>query len=450
MKKFLKSLSVICMIALISTTFIACGQEAENSGAQSTSSSLAASASETAQPVTLRFLWWGSDDRHQATIDTINLYKQKAPHVTIEAEYQGFDGYQQKLNTQLASGAAPDIIQNDSPWMYDYAAKDVYVDLSQQPEIDASTFDENFLKSNCEFNGKLLGLPTGISGRTLIINKTLADKAGLIMESNMSWDYLTAQAKKLKEYNKDYYLLNTNVGVNVIQVMGIVKQRTGNQFIKEDYTPGFAKEDLVYALTWLKDAFAAGVFQPISESSLFADMNQNPKWINKEFVATEDWSSGVIKYQGILPKDTVAAVAGPAVLKDGKDGAAIVRPSQQMSVNKNSASVEESCKFLNWFLNDGEAAVILKDVRAVPASTSARKAAGDAGKIDQNVIAAVELAQKNTQVTDNAPSSNTQITDIVKDVLQKLLFDKSNVDQASTEIITRLEDKLAELKSAQK
>lgn len=445
MKKCLKVLSVLCMVAMISTAFIACGQQAEENEAQTSQSSTSE-----AKPVTLRFLWWGSDDRHQATLDAIALYKQKAPNVTIEAEYQGFDGYQQKLNTQLASGAAPDIIQNDSPWMFDYAARDVYVDLSQQPEIDITTFEENFLKGNCEFGGKLIGLPSGISGRTLIVNKTLADKAGLTMESNMTWDDLITQAKKLKTYNKDYYLLNTNVGVNVIQVMSIVKQKTGNQFIKDDYTPGFAKEDLVYALTWLKDAFAAGVFQPISESSLFADMNQNPKWINQEFVATEDWSSGVIKYQGILPKDTAAAVAGPAVLKDGKDGASIVRPSQQFSVNKKSVSIEESCKFLNWFLNDGEAAVILKDVRAVPASATARQAAGDAGKIDKNVIDAVELAQKNTQVTDNAPSSNTQITDIVKDVLQKLLFDKENVDQASAEIITRLEDKLKELKSAQK
>ncbi len=450
MKKSLKILSAICMAALISTTFIACGQEAGNGQGQTTSSGTSASTSAEGKPVTLRFLWWGSDDRHQATLDAIALYKQKAPNVTIEGEYQGFDGYQQKLNTQLASGAAPDIIQNDSPWMYDYAARDVYVDLAQQSEIDTSTFDANFLKNNCEFSGKLIGLPTGISGRTLIVNKTLADKAGVSIQSNMSWDDLITQAKKLKAYNKDYYLLNTNVGVNVIQVMGIVKQRTGNQFIKDDYTLGFTKDDMAYALTWLKDAFAAGVFQPISESSLFADMNQNPKWINSEFVATEDWSSGVIKYQGILPKDTEAAIAGPAVLPDGKDGAAIVRPSQQLSVNKKSASVEESSKFLNWFLNDGEAAVILKDVRAVPASETARKAAGDAGKIDKNVIAAVELAQKNTQVTDNAPSSNTQITDIVKDVLQKLLFDKATVDQASTEVITRLEDKLAELKSAQK
>ena len=41
---------------------------------------------------TIRFSWWGGDVRHQATLAAIDRFEQLNPDVTIEAEYQGFDG----------------------------------------------------------------------------------------------------------------------------------------------------------------------------------------------------------------------------------------------------------------------------------------------------------------------------------------------------------------------
>lgn len=36
----------------------------------------------------IRFSWWGNELRHEATIEVINMYMKKHPHVTIEAEYR--------------------------------------------------------------------------------------------------------------------------------------------------------------------------------------------------------------------------------------------------------------------------------------------------------------------------------------------------------------------------
>ena len=56
------------------------------------------------QQITLRFSWWGSEDRHEATIAAIEKYEELNPNITIEYEYMGFDSYYQKLLTQLAGG----------------------------------------------------------------------------------------------------------------------------------------------------------------------------------------------------------------------------------------------------------------------------------------------------------------------------------------------------------
>ena len=67
----------------------------------------------------MRFSWWGADIRHEATLAAIEAYEEENPGVQIEAEYQGFEGYQQKMMTQLAGGTAPDLVQIDNVWLMD-------------------------------------------------------------------------------------------------------------------------------------------------------------------------------------------------------------------------------------------------------------------------------------------------------------------------------------------
>lgn len=38
---------------------------------------------------TLRFSWWGGDDRHEATLKAIELWNKKYPDIKIEPEYGG-------------------------------------------------------------------------------------------------------------------------------------------------------------------------------------------------------------------------------------------------------------------------------------------------------------------------------------------------------------------------
>lgn len=72
--------------------------------------------------VTLRFAWWGGDSRHTATLDAIAAYEKQNPNVKIEAEYQGYDGYNDKILTQLAGGTQPDIMQTIATAAAEYQA----------------------------------------------------------------------------------------------------------------------------------------------------------------------------------------------------------------------------------------------------------------------------------------------------------------------------------------
>ncbi len=63
--------------------------------------------------IELRFAWWGGNDRHEATLAAIKLFEAQNPGVTVKGEYMGWDGYLERLTTQIGSGSEPDIMQID-------------------------------------------------------------------------------------------------------------------------------------------------------------------------------------------------------------------------------------------------------------------------------------------------------------------------------------------------
>ena len=60
------------------------------------------------EDLTLRMLWWGGDTRHTPTLAALDKYTERTG-ISVEGEYAGWDGYYQRIVTQLAGGTAPDL-----------------------------------------------------------------------------------------------------------------------------------------------------------------------------------------------------------------------------------------------------------------------------------------------------------------------------------------------------
>lgn len=135
MKNFLKVIGILCSVSLLFTLFAGCGAKnpSESAGSPATSLTEPASAEGTTplpnENITLRFSWWGGDARHEATLEALKLYTQKFPNVKVEGEYSGWDGYVQKLSTQIAGGSAPDIISIPDIEAYNLIKQGTLLDL---------------------------------------------------------------------------------------------------------------------------------------------------------------------------------------------------------------------------------------------------------------------------------------------------------------------------------
>lgn len=444
-KMWALSLAMVLLLTLLG----ACSSGGNNAASTSSSNTgTEGSNGEAAQPVTLRFSWWGGEDRHAATLEAIEAYKKIAPNVTIEAEYQGFDGYEQKIKTQLSSGTSADIMQLDLPWLQELVTKgDFFLDLIAQEGFDASGFDPDFLSNFGLYDGKLMAVPTGVNAYCLIINKTLADQLGIPTDIQWDWDTLYEQGKKLHEADSAKYLLLADQAALSQDFRTMLKQRTGEQWIKEDYTVGFAKEDAAAVFEWLQKAMEAGVYQPLGEADLFfGKLDQNPKWINQQMLMTTSMSSTLPTLKTVLPEGTEIITALPAIARDAKNSGVVVRPSQLFAISNNSEHQEEAVKFLDWFMNDPEAAVILGGVRSIPPVKSSQQAAVNAGKIDAAITNAVDLGLEHAGIVDNSISTNSEVAKILDDVVQKVSYSKSTPEQAADELIASLTSKLAEIK----
>ena len=95
----------------------------------------------------LRFSWWGSDPRHLANQEIIDMFEAENEGITIEGEYSDFGGYWDKLATTTAGRDAPDVITMDEKYLQEYAGRGALADLSTLEGLDTSKFDDAALKT---------------------------------------------------------------------------------------------------------------------------------------------------------------------------------------------------------------------------------------------------------------------------------------------------------------
>ncbi|MGI6106810.1 MAG: ABC transporter substrate-binding protein [Lachnospiraceae bacterium] len=205
--------------------------------------------------ITLRFAWWGGDARNEATMEVIDQFMELYPNITIEGEYGSSDGYHDKLATQLASGTAADIVQVDPETFPTYISvnPDYFVNLDDY-DIDMSDFSEEYIHQsiNGYYDGKQLGLPTGIAGPAILVNQDLADEIGIDMsKEDITWEDWIEYGKKVHEYDDSLYLFCTNKEmIQQVLVNTYCKQLIGGT-IFQDGKLALTEEQLTEVLTYV-------------------------------------------------------------------------------------------------------------------------------------------------------------------------------------------------------
>lgn len=453
-----KLLAMGLSVTMIAGMLTGCGSSSTESGdstastsqtqsevtEQNTASEISQTAASDDEPITLRFAWWGGDERNAATLEVIEQFEALHPNVTIEAEYGGNDGYHDKLATQLASGTAADIVQVDPETFPQYVSTgDYFVNYMDYSNMDLSTFDENYisLEINGRYDGKQLGLPTGISGAGILVNQDLTDEIGIDFTQAYTWDDLLEMGRKVREYDDSMYLLcaNKEYIVNLI-VFNYGKQLCGSTlFDKETGELNITEEQMAELMQYVKKLYDEGVVAPASYQAAYGgdNLQSDANWIAGKYVSALTYISTIDVMVAANDSANYSMSQLPMLSGCTEKGWASNTP-QVMAVTKTCEHPEMAVEFMNYFFNNETALATLGATRSVPPTENARKICSENGKLSEVTMEGANIAAAAGGTPNDKISSSEEAKTILFDAVETVGYGATTPEEATSEIIDSL------------
>lgn len=439
-------ISMLVLTACSSGSQTAETTEAAATAADETTPSKSSSVRE-ADKITLRLSWWGGDARHEATIAAVELYESTHPGVDIEMEYSSWDGYMDKILTQLAGGTQPDIMQiqaTKAPEL-EQSFPGTFVNLDQQDIFDITPYDEKMMESFCaSYGGYKVAVPTGANCYNLLVNKTVTDAAGIELPANMTWEEFFEYGKQIHAANPDYYMISLNDDNSNHMFRSYIRQLSGQWQIAEDGTVITDRDALVKAFTFLQDMFIEGVAEPMETAFAYNnDIGANPKFLNNEIATCYCAAAAIANL------DTSAWTGGIDVINipmvEGTDTTGIISQPTAVWMISDNEKKEAALDFMNWITSDEEAVKILKDSRGIPATDSGVALLESEGLLNPTVVKAASLALPIADDPVPVYCEHALVYDYLFPMIQELAYIQITPEDAADQVIENLNTIMAEV-----
>jgi multiple sugar transport system substrate-binding protein len=376
-----------------------------------------------AQTVTLRWAYWGSESRIKRSQQAIDLFMAANPGIAVNPEVSGGTGdHFNKVDTQIAGGSGPDIIQMGGN-INDYVKRGVLLPLDKYVGtiLNTSVIDPSAIESGT-IDGHLYGVSTGVTMPALVYNKSLLQRVGApLPKVSMTYAEFRAYLVSLKS--------KLPAGVYPMQDIGALSSNSTpfGYWTRYNGTPLYNAATNSTAVTaaaaqkyleLFKDYRDNGLVPPPDVAAGYAETNADTSMLIAGKAAIGFiWTNQLAGYQAAT-KDELELIEFP--------GAAATKalwqaPSQFYTVNKNSKNPELAVKFINFLVNSPEAAKVLGNDRGASASATAR-AAGSSDVNDRKVLEYLKIAGPHTsKETDHVPN-DTEFNSTLFLIYQKVAF----------------------------
>lgn len=391
----------------------------------------------------LRMSWWGGESRHVATQKAIAACGEKYGH-TVKGEFTGFDGYLEKLTTQMAGKTEADIVQVNWPWLPLFSKNgDGFADLRNLKAIDLSNWSEADLSAG-SMNGVLQGLSVSTTGRVFFFNATTFERAGVAIPK--SWDeFFSATATIKEKLGKDYYTFNAVKETAQLLTTLAVVQKTGKDLVdpatnRVAWTP----EELAEGISFLGKLVETGAIRSQKEEAADGNVNlfEKPAWAGGKIAGSYEWDSTYSKYADPLKDGQVLKPVSMLKLPDAVTEGVYRKPSMVFSISKNSKDPEAAAQIVNCLLNEPEGIDALGTSRGLPASKAAAARLGDKGEPEVRAANAIVIAASGPAVSPF--NEHPEVRAAFIDTLEEFAYGQLKADEAAAQIIDTVNDVLAE------
>ncbi len=168
-----KLLSVFTIMAVLLLT--ACGLNGGGSTEQAASDSDKSESN--GGKKTLEFWHIDPGEREKVYEEAVARFEEKHPDVEVKMLQIPNDAYKQKLSVAMSGNKAPDVFHSwGGGWLKNFVDQGKVYDITET--TDKSHFNELAL-NNATYDGKVYGVPLGLSMDVVFYNKEIFDKYGL-------------------------------------------------------------------------------------------------------------------------------------------------------------------------------------------------------------------------------------------------------------------------------
>lgn len=391
-------------------------------------------------PVTLRFTWWGADDRHKRTQQVIEEFQKAHPNITVKGEFKDWNSYWDSLATTVAANDAPDVIQMDELYLASYAQRGALLDLNTSKKyLNTADFDAKALATGA-IDGQQYGLPVGLGSYAIVANIDLLAKYGIPLpdDNTWTWDDLKTLGERVSKAGGGSVWGVQSLGFTDTGGLQIWARQAGAALFDDKGKVTVPPDVLTRYYAYVLDLAQSGAAPPPSTT-----IEKATGTLNQSATATNTAAFGAW-WNTQLTALTAASGQKLKLLKlpgeaQAKARAAYYKPSMFWSVSARSKHPAEAALFVDFLANDPGAAKILMTERGVPANQKIRAAiAGDLKDTDK---AAADFLDQ-LQVSDPprvTPNGASTIEKIISRHTEDVLFRRATPEQAAKALITELQ-----------
>ncbi len=390
-------------------------------------------------PVELRFTWWGADARGDLTQEVIDLFEEEHPDIRIQPQWTSWESYWDRLNTEAAAGDMPDIIQMDESQIATYGQQGTLRDLGSLDGLDLSGMEDNVLQTG-EVDGTLYGAPVGIALHAMAYNPEVLDQAGIEVPDDTTWsweDFYDISAQVHEElgdgvHGIDFYSLQS------ANLQFVARQKGEEVFPREDETP-ITRETIVEFFEQNLELVETGAVPPgdVQTEGVGLSLEQSPFAVD-EAAFTPLWHTQVQAYVDASGIE-MGLLRQPA-LEPG-DHRMVNKASMYWSIAESTDHPEEAATFVDFLLNDPEAARILGVERGVPAIPEIQEVIEpDLGPTGQlSVEFAADLQDEVVPPPQVTPSGASTWSDDYQRIAGEVLFGQITPEDAADQLLGIIE-----------
>lgn len=415
-----KTVTMLIVLVLVSGLLFATGQ-AEDSENKS-----------------LRIMWWGSQNRHERTIEVLEMYQSEAPDVAMTYEFAGWGDYWTKVTTMAAGRNLPDIMQQDYAFLTEWQSRgllqplDAYVDSG---DLDFSDVSDASLAGG-RIDGRLYGVNLGINSLAMLIDVDMFEEAGIPVPSDdWTWkefeEIVMTLHEELDVYGYGSALLNEHIWKSLyLGAGGWVFNDLGTDL---GYSDDQILIDHIKMVVRLQEAGAIPHITREASDYAYGDNLEIQPIITGDAAMTFIWSNQMTAAwtaAGGPEERNFSLVMLPRL--DNRQPTQYVKPSQFFAVTRDSGNPEEAARFISYFTNSLEANRVLLAERGVPVAGKVRSDLGSQVDRPQQVV--FEYMSRVAEDSAPVPPPDPRgYTDLIQNVYHPLIRDGVRYGQYSPE-----------------